>query len=366
MGDKGTFYLDPNGIIIAKDVTAATTVDDALYVVTAWDTDKTEYGVKTVTTSVQVVDMNGVAQDLVVGTKEGDKDQKGIAKTDADKLKNTIVKATYDSDDKVYELEAWAATDYQTSQTIAAKTELKASSTKAGTVRLTSDTKYIIVEDSGADLDVTVKTGGINFTLDKEAKTITKTSTGNYVAHYVIIPTDKYTSSSAADLLYVDAGASYETVKVDGTTRYSYTVYNTKGEEVSIVATDYPGKGTATAGFHKYTVDKNDVYTLSNPGTALTLTSAYDDESGYKTGLIFKSYYGTLLTSNTTYFEDIETENAKFIDLRDLDTAAYGKKVASLEAMKSADDAKYDVTFSVYLDDGATVIFITNVAKKAG
>ena len=100
---------------------------------------------------------------------------------------------------------------------------------------------------------------------------------------------------------------------------------------------------------------------------------AYDGEEGYVEDETFASYYDTKLTLAATHFEDIETADAKIIDLHDKDASgAYAKTVASLEAMKKAVDIDlnanstpdWSVEIAMYMKDGATVIFVTDVVAE--
>ena len=67
-GDKGTFYLDPNGMIIGRDLTESSDISDALYIVAEYKKQDTTYGTGDWTLYVQAVDMEGNVKELPVAT----------------------------------------------------------------------------------------------------------------------------------------------------------------------------------------------------------------------------------------------------------------------------------------------------------
>ena len=248
---------------------------------------------------------------------------------------------------------------------------LKADTSSVGSgvnrVRLNSSTKYVIAEGEGADLKVHQATGGVSFTGDSGDKlyAITENVKGTKVALYVVMAVSSYDSSiDSDDVVYVDADADVEQVKVGGKTRYQFEIYDNSGKTMTVISSvDISSSGNSgKTGFVTYSIkdeDGTDVYDFKAI-TNVTLSDKYDKQKGDKTGN-FASYYEDELTLDVTNFADIKAGDAVIIDLHDKDV--YGKTIRSLEDMYTADDNGYTVALNVYLDDGAKMIVVTGLTK---
>ena len=384
-----TFFLDPNGIVVATDVIDdSATINDVVYAVKAFDKDSTnDYGVTTTETYLQVVKLDGTVENILVGTKQGEGTQYGVGLTAAADLEDGVYTAKYYSSEKTidgvkykkcYKMNEWPAAgsdDYYTG-TIAAATELKSSDTRVtgslGTIRLNSSTTYVLIEDSLADIEVTTKTGGVTTDLAAQGTVITTKETGNYVASYVILPGSEVKATSYDDVIYVDANADVESVVVgdDEIACVQFNAYDEAGKAVKITR---EGDAIADSGFYTYSVDDNGIYELEEIVNLSTgedaLTADYDDETGRITGT-YASYYGTLLTLAEEHMVDIDTADATIIDIRDTNAdGQYNKTVTTLAAMQTAVEKKadgvvigYEVSLDMYVDDGAVLIVVTDIS----
>ena len=296
---------------------------------------------------------------------------------------NKLFTLKENTSDKFFELKSFT----EKVETAAGITSVKSSDTKLGSFYVNSNTKYIVIEGSGSNIDVTVKTGGLSYAGTSATATVIYTKDGSAkIASYVVLPVASFDAGASDDVLYVK---SYDG-KVDG--GYAYTVYMADGSTKSIVATEDPYSATNTDGivvkgaFYKYTTDSKDVYTLS-AATALNITgdvTTWDSkvaaQTGVSIGAEFESVYNGLLTINKATgsykLGDIEASDAKVIDLHETDNDEYtaggvnsGKEtysgdVDSLDAMNSADDSGYTITIDLSVtEDGITVIFVKDVSR---
>ena len=394
LNGKYTFYQDPNGIVIGSEVIDdAATINDVRYVVETYTTtDTSDYGVKTTNVYAQTVKLDGSVENILVGTQKAGGTQYGLSADAAKDLKGNLYTAKYYSSEKKIDsvtykkcnaMNAWPkdSDDKNFVGTIAEDTVIKSDDNKvaatienANSVRLNNSTTYITIEESLGDIEVAVKTGGVKTTLAEEGTVIATKTTGNYVANYVILP-GSTVKTSYSDVIYVPADPDLESVTVgaDEKSCVKYTVYTEDGKEKEITV---EGDAAGDAGFYTYEIDEDGIYTLESIDNLNDkLTAAYEDESGMISGK-FASYYGTLLTLDVEHMTDIETANAKILDIHDTDAEGqYGKTIKDLDGMKAAVDAKvkddkgevqadkaYSVDLKIYANDGAVLIVVTSVA----
>lgn len=383
LSNEGTFYLDPNNFVIGyTEKEDSVSLNDVVYVRDTFSKETTDdYGKTTKTYYAQVVKMDGTVENLVIG-KDGDNDYGVI--TNVENLEGSLFSVKTYTAKKVIDgvnykgcskLTTWPENndDYYVG-TIAAGTaeapvKLKSDDTKANAtfnssnvrLRLNNKTTYIVIKDSLADIEVTVKTGGVNTTVAQNATVIATKSSGNYVASYVILPGSEVGAASYEDVIYVDADADVEAVTVADKDCVKFDAYDEAGKKIPVTL---EGDSIAEAGFYTYSVDKDGIYELEEVTDALT----ENDGTGVKNAK-FVSYYGTLLTVEG--IEDIETKDATIIDIRDTAEAGqYNKTVKTLAAMKTAIDKKdsdgnkigYAVTLDIYADDGAVLIVVTDIS----
>ncbi|WP_158579206.1 S-layer homology domain-containing protein [Pseudoflavonifractor sp. AF19-9AC] len=450
----GTYaaYTDKNGLLIGiVEIEASSVATDAVYLSKMWADDSTSssYGENTLTYKAQVVDMTGAVKTITIGytttkgeikgldaagygytkaTIAGDGDletthfyvdktgaMKAVSSQDTyptgDTLygnsatttpfytKNASASAAIGSlytlkenSDKYTELTAYTnATDntYDIGS-VSTVTSIKSDDTKLGSYYVNADTKYIVIEGSGSNIEVTVKTGGLSYAGSAATATVIYTKSGSAnVASYVILPVASYSAGASEDVLYVK---SYDGV-VDG--GYAYTVYTEDGKTMSIVADKAPyatpgnTSGVVIKGaFYKYTVNSKNVYTLS-AATAISIGSnvgVWDGkitaQTGVDIGSTFVSVYGNLLTiDNVTSSDyklgDIDASKAVVIDLHETDNDEYtngganpGKEtysgtITGLDGMDAAADAGYAITLDLSIkEDGATIIFVKDVYRS--
>ena len=307
-------YTDKNGLLIGiVEVEAGAVATDAVYLARLWadDSASNNYGESTLTFKAQVVDMTGAISTLTVGrttvkgeiigvdasgnvytkaniTADGDLETTHYYVASNGTIKNVASADTYPGDamfgststttpfytrvasatagklyttdentsDNYTELDEYTnATDSSYDiGTVASVSTIKTSDTRLGSYYLNSSTQYIVIEGTGSQMDVTVRTGGLSYSGAAKTATVIYTKSGSSnVAAYVILPVDEYSAGASEDVIYVD---SYDGV-VDG--GYAYTVYNEDGSTMEIVATNAPGSVTVKGAFYKYTVDSDNV-----------------------------------------------------------------------------------------------------------
>ncbi|MEY8403157.1 hypothetical protein AALA54_07450, partial [Oscillospiraceae bacterium 44-34] len=386
-----TFVLDSNNYIIGAEETkgADVALDEVYYVVgEPYTTTDTKYGKDTVTMNIQVVAMDGTTKDFplyswvdATGGTDGEYDQA----TEEDSLKGVIPASDFFTnnhfivleenadDDGYYDAKATLGeinSDYtanNTALTVADDTEIKADGTRLGDTRVNASTKYVIAEGEGADLKVHQATGGVNYkkVSGDNVYAITEMVKGTKVALYVVMAVSSYDSSiDSDDVVYVDADADVEQVKVGGKTRYQFEIYDNSGKTMTVISSvDISNdSNSGKTGFVTYSIkdeDGTDVYDFKAIAN-VNLSDKYDKQKGDKAGN-FASYYEDELTLDVEHFADIKAGDAVIIDLHDKDI--YGKNIRSLEDMFTAKDNGYTVALNVYLDDGAKMIVVTGVTK---
>lgn len=395
-----TLYLDANGYVIKTAVVeGAVTLDDVNYIVYKWgDNSKGSYGTEEYKYYAQVVALDGTVAEIEISAQDyagasaeykhngedsepdtwsADKanlvyvEGKDVKAADAyNKSTTYYVKATgkdegdlitYTTNSKgVSTIKAWSKDDDNTAKT--EKTDgsvvFKTGSayikltTSGDRYYLNSKTNYVFVEGSKSDLDVTVKTGGIAYTVPKSTDvTVIYSKSGNSnVASYVIIPTDDYKADSEGDYLYVNDNTEWESVKGG----YEMTVYDMDGKALTIVSENKPESSNA---FYTYSIDEDEVYTLTKVGSSSDLL----------TNKTFVGTYNGLMTIDGLD-NDLDANDAVIVDLHNKTAdGTYGKSVSTLSAMaKAAEDGytvKLDIMLSNTTDDikPVAVIFVTSV-----
>ena len=349
-------YLDNNGYVIKTEVVEGTsTIGDAFFVVTTWVEKTTAYNEETYTYYAQIVHLDGTVEEIEIATAEGTAESNAV-KGYLDGLKGTTVFYTDTkhevNKDVSVKLAAWdsgddydvAAIDFNDGDKI--KTDDK----KLGSYYLNDKTVYVVVEGNGSKLSVTTKTGSVSFTAtddDDAAQVIYSTENGSKVANYVVITTGDFAAAETGEYIYVAADTKGSNVSGG----FAYTVYDMEGNEVEIVEKD--ATKAPAAGFYTYSVDEDDLYTLSDKITDSTVVA----------DATYTSYYGDLLTSSK--FTDYDASKLVIVDTHDTD-GDYSKSVTTLAAMQDAAKNGYTVTFDAVVDandETVTFIVVTNVAK---
>lgn len=394
-----TLYLDANGYVIKTAIVeGSATLDDVNYIVYKWaDPNNGSYGVQEYKYYAQIVALDGTIAEIEItgaqflGLKAP---SEKVTSDNFDSLKSNlyIIKAgakvsvsgesfdasatyyvedtaaainsdliTYTTNSKgVSTIKTWSKDDDNT-----AKTETTDGSvvfkTGSAYIKLTtsgdryylnSKTNYVFVEGSKSDLDVTVKTGGIAYTVPKSTDvTVIYSKSGNSnVASYVIIPTDDYKADSEGDYLYVNDNTEWESVKGG----YEMTVYDMDGKALTIVSENKPESSNA---FYTYSIDEDEVYTLTKVGSSSDLL----------TNKTFVGTYNGLMTIDGLD-NDLDANDAVIVDLHNKTAdGTYSKSVSTLSAMaKAAEDGytvKLDIMLSNTTDDikPVAVIFVTSV-----
>ena len=447
-------YTDKNGLLIGiVEIEASSVATDAVYLSKMWadDSASSSYGEKTLTYKSQVVDMTGAVKTITLGytNTKGEitgLDDGGYKYTKVDTMTGgtyyyvkddgsigSVVYSTSDSNtrnsvtdamiesgnkatastpfytrtasafagklytlkensDKYTELTAYTnATDntYDIGS-VSSVTSIKSDGTKLGSYYVNADTKYIVIEGSGSNIEVTVKTGGLSYAGSAATATVIYTKSGSAnVASYVILPVASYSAGASEDVLYVK---SYDGV-VDG--GYAYTVYTEDGKTMSIVADKAPyatpgnTSGVVIKGaFYKYTVNSKNVYTLS-AATNISIGSdigVWDGKVSAQTGVdigsSFVSVFGNLLTignvTGSNYkLGDIDASKAVVIDLHETDNdeytngranparETYSGTITGLDGLNGASEAGYAITLDLSVkENGATIIFVKDVSRS--
>ncbi|OUN06781.1 S-layer homology domain-containing protein [Flavonifractor sp. An9] len=351
-------YLDNNGYVIKTEVVEGTsTIGDAFFVVTTWVEKTTAYNEETYTYYAQIVHLDGTVEEIEIATAEGTTERDAV-KGYLDGLKGTTVFYTDTkhevNKDVSVKLSAWdSGDDYKVGAVDFDKADkIKADDKKLkDTYYLTDKTVYVVVEGNGSKLSVTSKTGGVSFTAtsnDDAAQVIYSMENGSKVANYVVITTGDFAAAETGDYIYVAADTKGSNVSGG----FAYTVYDMEGNEVEIVEKD--ATKAPAAGFYTYSVDEDDLYTLSDKITDSTVV----------TDATYTSYLGDLLTSSK--FSDYDASKLVIVDTHDTD-GDYSKSVTTLAAMQAAAKNGYTVTFDAVVDandETVTFIVVTDVTAE--
>jgi len=373
-GAEGTFYTDPNGFVIGFEETEeeAANIDDVVYTIAAFETEeKNTYGKVTTTYYVQVMNLKGEVEELVVAIDNASGDDYGttagikpheLYTVDTYSAKKVINGINYKGCSK---LTAWNGDEDYTVGTIAADTELKTSSTKVDAnigekdqVRLNSKTTYIMVDGELGDVEVKVNVGGVNSTIAAEATVIATESSKNFVASVVLLPGSEVDTAVDYDnVIYVDGTTEEweETVVGDDEKEcVSFAIYEDNGkltEHADWITIEGDRDSIPTSGFYTYSIDEDGIYELEAVED-LKLTEAYDDEAGVVYGA-FESIYEDLMTLDTQYLEDINVADAVVINLTDAD----------VDTVDEISDFEGTVKMTIYVNEGAQIIVVTEAVE---
>ena len=392
-GDEYDFYLDENGYVIGAEKTkeADAKIDEIYYVDSIWTkSEKDAYDKPVVSYYAQIVALDGTAK--IIDLESADKNDKdstyaanktnfeGKLVTLSDKkwTDETTDKDEHKAGDEKFDLKAWSNDDYDTK--FVDGSTLKFGEFKKDTTRMTigsttyrfnDKTQYVMIGKTGADLKVTVKTGGVALAADKGGIVITED--GKTVALYVLI-VDKSNkvdegNTYSKDAIYVK---SLSSEKGDGyRVQTVYYADGTKGT-INVDEGEYASNLTS-AGF--YTYDTNDDgYYVVDTANAMTISNSFvwDDQEGTITGATIAkdALFENLLTvtADSKTISDIDVSKAAFVDVHDTDdNAQYDKTVSSLARLTDLfdNDKIGAVALSMNVSkDGAVIIIVTSIAAK--
>ena len=394
-GSEYDFYLDENGFVIGAETVkeASATIDDVYYVDNVWKDEATVAGGKVTTYYAQLVALDGTISQIELETKDhdlpGDANDlsadsynfdalSGLLVTISDK-KDTDSKANNDKYNLTVwtpEADEWDLYDQVTFASDFEKTSTRINSTYGGsntakTFRLNSSTKYIFVEDTKNNLDVTVYTGGVAYDVSNATadKAYVITEDGSAVAKYIVIVTDDADQAQtfSDDAIFV---ASQSSEKGDG--YRVQTVYYADGKKDTMNVAEDQYKGGLTAGFYTYDTDEDGYYVLSE-ANKMTISSSFiweDEEGTINDATIGKDalYEGLLTVTSGSYtVSDIDVSAAAFVDAHDTDAEGqYTKAVSSLSSLADlvTNEKVGTVTLSLNVaDDGAVIVVVTSIVK---
>ena len=405
--DKYALYLDKNGYILGIDeVDATTSIDDVYYLVKVWKDNENEYGAQKDLFYAQVVDMNGVVKEIelenyydktsTTATLAAMKPAGGSAYdfsslqdnfyTISDKKitsgNTTLSKANNDK----YNLEAWPNADEakdwdKQAVTFNAGEKLSTSATRVatdhGTYKLNSETKYLVLEETGKDLEATVKVGGLSYSETKLTAARARyiiTEDDSKTAKIVVIATNASDTANAYsdDVLFIESDS-----EEFGDGFRDQTVYWADGKKETIKVDD--DKYPLGRGFYTYDTNSDGYYVLE-VADALTVDNAFtwDDQDGVIVNATFVSYKDGMLTVSVDgkTVSDIDvTSDVVYKDIHSTSKAdgQYDKTVNSLKALDdgiNVDEGKTpkfgDATLSLNVsEDGVVSVFVTDIAKHA-
>lgn len=407
--DKYALYLDKNGYILGIDeVDATTSIDDVYYVVKVWKDNENEYGAQKDLFYAQVVDMNGVVKEVELENYYNKdttdySNAKSLSEMNATELaalqdqfytisdkkitgkdnggdSATLSKANNDK----FNLEAWPNTDEakdwdKQAVTFNAGEKLSTSATRVatdhGTYKLNSETKYLVLEETGKDLEATVKVGGLSYSESKLTAARARyiiTEDDSKTAKIVVIATDASDTANAYsdDVLFIKSDSK----EFGNGFRYQ-TVYWADGKKETIKVDD--DKYPLGRGFYTYDTNSDGYYVLE-VADALTVDNAFtwDDQDGVIVNATFVSYKDGMLTVSVDgkTVSDIDvTSKVVYKDIHSTDKAdgQYDKTVSSLKALDdgfNVDAGKTPKFGTVKLslnvsEDGVVSVFVTDIAK---
>ena len=393
--DTYKVFVDKNGFAIGSDeVTSSTKLTDVYHVDQVWVEHDSKFN-GTDNYYAQIVALDGTVQEIALENlaKGGNKTTdtydtatyEGQLVTISDK-KWTDSKAPageHKANDKKYDLETYTSNsdyDVDTSLTFGQFKKDTTRMTIGGTTyRFNDKTQYVMIAKTGADLTITVKTGGVALATGKTGTIITEKDKS--VALYVlVISNSKISETSTFDgdnLIYIKSESQ---VKGDGYRVQDVYTADGKKTQMNVDESEYPTDGTKLDGkFYAYDTNDDGYIVLSaDDAKALTIADAngvWDDEEGVVYGVKYISLFNDLLTvkdSSSKTYADINVSNVKFVDLHETDTdknvKTYDRTVNTLKALDNImtkDGNQYTVTelnMSVS-KDGAIVIFLTKLEK---
>ena len=365
-------FLDANGNIIGTKVVdeAAADIDEVYYVALTWNEDANKYnesGKKAY--FAQLVAMDGTVSEVEL--EQAYSGLEGKLVTISDK-KYTESGVTYKADNDKFDLKAWSNADFDV-LTVAnyAGWTFKKDMTRftlgnGTTFRFNNDTVYVLVENTGRDLDAAVKVGGIALTGTSAMKGFVITEDGKSVAKYVVIANpaadiEETNTFDAENLVYIKAlstekGEGYRVQTVYGVDGKETTLKVDEDEYSALEAGKFYAVDTNDDGFYVLSADAADVKVLDVEAA----NNVWDDEEGVLVGVKYVGMFETLLSVEGAV--DVETADAAFADLHDTEVG-YAKTVKTLSALKALFDKEgytTDATLALNVtEDGAVTIFVT-------
>lgn len=356
----------------------AATIKDVYYVDVVWSDSKIVAGSASTTYYAQLVNLySGFVSEVVLEKRDHE-----VAGIDADlsvadlaalagKLVTISDKKVGDSkkDNDKFNLKSWSDKDWDVTAVSAFDKDFTKSLTRitgdGKTYRLDGDTKYLFLENTKKDLDVSGYIGGVAYSRDKVNSAIILTEGGKTLAKYVVILTDD------ADQIfeYSEDEVFIKSVSRERGDGYiSQTVYLPDGSKEIWQIDD--GEFYTKGKFYNYGTNSNGYYELEEADAmAITKNFVWDDEEGVilNATIAKDALYGTLLTVTAGGYtvSDIETKGAKFVDLHDTDKdGAYDRTVGSLSRLCDLVDDEKVKTVEMFLNvsrDGAVAIFVTTI-----
>ena len=408
-----TLYLDANGYVLGIEEVEGSdpTIDDVYYVALVWKESNESYGqADSSSYYAQLVGLDGTITEVELESRDkagaetilanagsevgtdpytdtdygkklvtiSDKKWTGEAYDAGQSEGGTTTTTTYKANDGKYDLTVWAP-DSDWTKVENAGADFTKSMTRLvvgdDTYRLNSSTQYIMIGQSGEDLEANVATGGIAYNASTDTVYLI-TEENSSIARYVVIgSTDeiKQTGDFSSDLIYIadvdyDEGDGYVTQEVyfaDGT-----------AETIDIDVEDENGTlseaSDLAVGFYAYDTNEDGYYILSDDVDGLTLAddenSVWDEDEGVLTGASYESLFENLLSvsKDDSEYNDIDVSNAAFVDVHDTDDEdQYNRTVSSLSALKNLffrDNYTTSATLALNVDEnGAVTIFVTNL-----
>jgi len=244
--------------------------------------------------------------------------------------------------------------------------DVKATDTKAYIddvkVYMNDETAYVGIENQGDKLKVTTATGGMKMAADYIDDDETKYAYVIVLAHiddeklvtnFLYITEDLDAAVETDEILYIPANGNYEYDDGEIAIETAYFMADLSSEEITI------DQDTWNHGaFSHFSIDEDDVYTLSDPGDMLDEVD--DDTDGYYYAAVFSEetvYNKSLTIADATDIEDVDFSGAMVIDDRyDAGDYEYDREINSVSRLVSA-LKKYDVTADIYVKDGE-IVFI--------
>ena len=384
VGAEFALYVDANGYVVAyeKIADADAVIEDVYYVDFVKTKSSTEYvgDSANLTYFAQLVAMDGTISTIELEKADKNVNDGVTAYTSAfngrlvtisDK-KWTVGATTFKADDNKFDLKLWTSADWDGEEGAPFSFNgivFDEDSTRAGAYRITADTKFVVISETGSDLAAEVVTGGIDLTCNANMNGYVLTAPNKTVAKYVIIADrtaeiDEDTVYNS-DIIYIKSAG---TELGDGFVMQ--TVYFADGSKKTVKVDDAEYAAGALvdgAGFLKYDINKDGYYVLENCTDVLTVASPYvwDDEEGILENVEAVSLYEGLLTVDAPIY-DIDVTNAKFVDAHSTtDAGQYTKTISSLEKLIDLMDDGVLSANTIQLNvakDGAVVIILTSAA----
>jgi hypothetical protein len=365
-------FLDANGNVIGTKVVdeAAAEIDEVYYVALAWDEDANKYN----ESGKKAYFAQLVAMDGTISEVELEKDYSALAGklvTMTDK-KYTESGVTYKADNDKFDLKAWSNADFDVltvgsySGWTFKKDMTRFTLGNGTTFRFNDKTVYVLVENTGRDLDASVKVGGIALAGTSAMKGFVITADDSSVAQYVVIANpsadiDETNTFDAENLVYIKAlsaekGEGYRVQTVYGVDGKETTLKVDEDEYTDLDAGKFYAVDTNDDGFYVLSADASDVKVLDVEAA----NNVWDDEEGVLVGVKYVGMFETLLSVEGAV--DVETADAAFADLHDTEVG-YAKTVKTLSALKALYDKEgYTTEATLALnvtEDGAVTIFVT-------